>query len=52
MKETFTIDKECKHSRRYSIPADSKFPIKTVYIDREFANGKDKIAITVEEDDG
>jgi hypothetical protein len=50
MKETFTIDKECKHSRRYAPPADSKFPIKSIYIDRDFANGKDKVELEIKED--
>lgn len=49
MQETFTIDKECKHSRRYATPEDSKFPIKTVYVDRGFADNKDTITVTVEE---
>jgi len=49
MKETFTLDKECKHSRRYAVPSDSEFPIKTVYVDRAFADGKDKITITITE---
>ena len=49
MKETFTVDKECKHSRRYAIPADSKFPIGTIYVDREYADGKDTITVELED---
>lgn len=52
MQETFTIDKELKHSRRYAAPEDSKFPIRTVYVDRDFANNKDTITVTVEESGG
>jgi hypothetical protein len=44
MKAIFKVDKECKHSRRYNTE-DPKFPIKTVYVDREFSNGESTIEI-------
>jgi hypothetical protein len=50
MKETFTVDKECKGSRRYASPPDSKFPIKSIYVDRDFANKKDKVELEIKED--
>lgn len=43
----FKIDKECKHSRRYaSIEEDC--PIQTIYVKREFSNGKDSLFLTLE----
>lgn len=48
MKQTcnFTIDKECKHSRRYAA-TDESFPIKTVYVDREVARDNDHLIISI-----
>ncbi len=43
---TFVVDKECKHSRRYNT-TDETFPIKSIYVDREYANKKDKLTITI-----
>jgi len=46
MKAIFKVDKECKHSRRYETE-DPKFPIKTVYVNREVSNGESTIEIEV-----
>jgi len=46
MELTFRVDKECKHSRRYEAD-DPKAPIRTIYVQREYANGLDKIIITL-----
>lgn len=48
MQSTFTIDKECKHSRRYAAQ-DEKFPIQTIYVNRDFADDKETLTVTVEE---
>ena len=42
----FVIEKECKHSRRYK-SADENCPIKTVYVERNFADGHDTLFLTV-----
>jgi hypothetical protein len=44
---TFTIEKECRHVRRYSCD-DEEFPLDTAYVKREWSDGKDKIEVTVE----
>lgn len=49
MKATFKIDAEKKHSRRYET-TDKKFPIRTIYVHRSFADGKDKLTLTIEEE--
>jgi len=49
MKAIFKIDAEKKHSRRYET-TDEKFPIKTIYVHRSFADGKDKLTLTIEEE--
>ncbi len=43
----FNIDKECKHSRRYASVA-KEFPIQTIYVDREVADGKDIFWLSLE----
>ena len=45
----FKLDKECKHSRRYTA-TDKDCPIKTIYVDRKFANEKDVLWITINEE--
>lgn len=42
----FRIQKECKHSRRYEC-LDEKFPIQTIYVRRDFAEGRDRIELSV-----
>lgn len=49
MKALFTLKYDCKHSRRYETD-DEKFPIKDVYVQRPFCDGKDKIEIEIKEE--
>lgn len=44
MVHKFQVDRECKHSRRYSA-LEPKCPIKKVYVDRSYADGKDTISL-------
>lgn len=46
MELTFRIDKECKGTRRYKAD-DPKTPIRTIYVQREYANGLDKIILSI-----
>lgn len=43
----FKIDKECKHSRRYAAIKEEACPIKTVYMERNMADGHDTFFITI-----
>lgn len=45
--EIFRIDKECKGSRRYASD-NEKFPIRSVYVDRDSADGHDALTLTIE----
>ena len=47
MKATFKLDKEVKHSRRYATE-DEKFPIKTIYVAREYADGKNILELEIQ----
>ena len=45
----FKIDKECKHSRRFASVKD-ECPIDTIYVKREFSNGKNNLFLTIDEE--
>lgn len=47
IKTVFKLDEEKKHSRRYKA-VDEDFPIKTIYVLREYADGKDEIEVTLD----
>lgn len=42
----FKLKKECKHSRVYS-PVDERFPIKSIYVEREFSHDQDKLLLSL-----
>uniref|UniRef100_A0A6M3J100 Uncharacterized protein n=1 Tax=viral metagenome TaxID=1070528 RepID=A0A6M3J100_9ZZZZ len=44
----FELDKECKHSRRYSTK-DKDAVIQSIYIKRPFAERKTKITLLIQE---
>ena len=47
MQSTFTIEKECKHSRRYT-STDQEFPIQTIYVNRSFADKYNQIVLSIQ----
>jgi hypothetical protein len=46
IKATFILDSEKKHSRRYETK-DDQFPITTIYVRRDYADGKDQLEVTL-----
>lgn len=47
MEAIFKVDKECKHSRRYACE-DEKFPLRSVYVNRDMAEKVDTLKVTIE----
>lgn len=45
--QVFELDKECVHSRRYK-STDPDYPIQSVYVNRNYADGKDSVVITID----
>lgn len=46
----FKLDRECKHVRRYASLEEDECPIQTIYVKREFSQGKDILFLTIEEE--